>query len=178
MAGTSKTGFETRQYVTAWCLQFSPANCPTLCRGLEQGQMSIPKLHLLKRTLHAETSEQPPVDGRPVLAAGLRQVALAASLAALAPGPLLDELADELGMLWPTRIQPALLRAQHYLRLWTDRCDTACMSHSKCMASTLVLISQMFGKFEFGLLASSLPFPQSRSACFSGQVANSSHKQQ
>lgn len=62
------------------------------------------------------------MDGRQVLAAGLRQVALAASLAALAPGPLLEELADELGMLWPTRIQPALLRAQQYLPLWTDRC--------------------------------------------------------
>ena len=54
-------------------------------------------------------------------AAGLRQVALAASLAALAPGALLEQLADELGLLWPTRIQPALLRAQQYLPLWTDR---------------------------------------------------------
>ena len=90
--------------------------------------MQTAKVHTLKHALHAETCEQPPVDGRPVLAAGLHQVALAASLAALAPGPLLDELADELGMLWPTRIQPALLRAQQYLPLWTDRCDVACLS--------------------------------------------------
>ena len=93
--------------------------------------------------LPAESCEQPPVDDRPVLAAGLRQVALAASLATLAPGPLLEELADELGMLWPTRIQPALLRAQQYLPLWTDRCDIASLSYSKCMLLGVALTSQM-----------------------------------
>ena len=83
--------------------------------------------------LHAERCEQLPIDGRQVLAAGLREIALAASLAALAPGPLLEELADELGMLWPTRIQPALLRAQQYLPLWTDRyCITCRLALSSC----------------------------------------------
>ena len=50
----------------------------------------------------------------------VRQVALAASLAGL-PGTALAEVGDQLGMLWPNRIQPALLRALPYLSLCTDR---------------------------------------------------------
>ncbi len=51
----------------------------------------------------------------------VRQVALAASLAGLSGAALAEEVGDQLGMLWPTRLQPALLRALPYLALCTDR---------------------------------------------------------
>lgn len=51
----------------------------------------------------------------------VRQVALAASVTILAGAALAEEVGDELGMLWPTRVQPALLRALPYLSLCSDR---------------------------------------------------------
>lgn len=60
------------------------------------------------------------------------QVALAASLASLSAAALAEEVGDELGMLWPTRVLPALLRALPYLALYTDRWT----SHVPLCAST------------------------------------------
>lgn len=54
------------------------------------------------------------------------QIALAAAMASLSPAALAEEVGDELGMLWPTRVLPALLRALPYLSLYTDRCTNAC----------------------------------------------------
>ena len=51
----------------------------------------------------------------------VRQVALAASLAELSGAALAEEVGEQLGMLWPMRVQPALLRALPYLSLCTDR---------------------------------------------------------
>lgn len=52
------------------------------------------------------------------------QVALAASLASLSGSALAEEVGHELGMLWPTRVLPALLKALPYLALYTDRCTS------------------------------------------------------
>ena len=51
----------------------------------------------------------------------MRQVALAASMAGLSASALAEEVGEQLSMLWPTRLQPALLRALPYLALCTDR---------------------------------------------------------
>lgn len=64
------------------------------------------------------------------------QIALAASLASLSPAALAEEAGDELGMLWPTRVLPALLRALPYLSLYTDRCTKAlCASQAHAWSS-------------------------------------------
>lgn len=51
----------------------------------------------------------------------VRQVALAAALAELSGAALAEEVGEQLGMLWPMRLQPALHRALPYLSLCTDR---------------------------------------------------------
>ena len=51
----------------------------------------------------------------------VRQLALAVSLAGLSGAALAEEVGEHLGMLWPTRLQPALQRALPYTALRTDR---------------------------------------------------------
>ena len=70
----------------------------------------------------AGNARQPSAEGQVAASSPtVQQVALAASLASLCGAALAEEVGDELGMLWPTRVQPALLRALPYLSLYSDR---------------------------------------------------------
>lgn len=61
------------------------------------------------------------------------QIALAASLASLSAAALAEEVGAQLGMLWPTRVLPALLRALPYLSLYTDRCTSLMYITCTCL---------------------------------------------
>ena len=69
-----------------------------------------------------DAAQLPSTEGQlPYSGPSILQVALAASLASLSASALAEEVGNELGMLWPTRVLPALLRALPYLTLYTDR---------------------------------------------------------
>lgn len=106
--------------------------------------MPVQRLHLLAGC----ASQLPSSEGQLGCSSpSVLQIALAASLACLSPAALAEEVGDELGMLWPTRVLPALLRAQPYLSLYTDRCtkalcaltDACPLAMSPCMLSPFEL---------------------------------------
>ncbi|KAL3133044.1 hypothetical protein ABBQ38_006950 [Trebouxia sp. C0009 RCD-2024] len=69
------------------------------------------------------------------------QVALAASLASLSGSALAEEVGHELGMLWPTRVLPALLRALPYLTLYTDRWAVQAMPEAEVVSSAILKVA-------------------------------------
>ncbi|DBA97235.1 TPA: hypothetical protein ACH3X1_014983 [Trebouxia sp. C0004] len=71
----------------------------------------------------------------------VRQVALAASLAGLSGAALAEEVGDQLGMLWPTRLQPALLRALPYLALCTDRWTLQVMPNPEVLNAAILKVA-------------------------------------
>ncbi|KAL0023027.1 hypothetical protein WJX79_001295 [Trebouxia sp. C0005] len=71
----------------------------------------------------------------------VRQVALAASLAGLSGAALAEEVGDQLGMLWPTRLQPALLRALPYLALCNDRWTLQVMPSPEVLTAAILKVA-------------------------------------
>ncbi|KAL0055275.1 hypothetical protein WJX82_009859 [Trebouxia sp. C0006] len=71
----------------------------------------------------------------------VRQVALAASLAGLSGAALAEEVGDQLGMLWPTRLQPALLRALPYLALCSDRWALQVMPKPEVLTAAILKVA-------------------------------------
>ncbi|KAL3133047.1 hypothetical protein ABBQ38_006953 [Trebouxia sp. C0009 RCD-2024] len=69
------------------------------------------------------------------------EVALAASLASLSGSALAEEVGHELGMLWPTRVLPALLRALPYLTLYTDRWAVQAMPEAEVVSSAILKVA-------------------------------------
>ena len=88
------------------------------------------------------------------------QIALAASLASLSAAALAEEVGDELGMLWPTRVLPALLRALPYLSLYTDRYTSLCNKHAHCHKSPYDILSVVTSELKVKLRHAAKALPQ------------------
>ena len=104
-----------KEFIMGYSLRFCCFVCVHKCFGFQ----CIPCMFA------DDAAQLPSTEGQlPYSSPSILQVALAASLASLSASALAEEVGNELGMLWPTRVLPALLRALPYLTLYTDRCTS------------------------------------------------------